>query len=106
MALPITSKRIFECPSEQLQALDECLPKVRRVLVIGWRATEQHFLQKLKDGLHTPLPLQIVAGSREWAKEPAEHLSPYGIQGEPLLLTDGGFSSFVVGGALDDLLNA
>ena len=47
LAIPMESKRDFECPVEHVEALKIFLPKVSKILVIGWRAKEEPFLQML-----------------------------------------------------------
>lgn len=47
LAVPVYRKSEFECPPEHIEALRSLLPKVDRLLVIGWRATEQNFIELL-----------------------------------------------------------
>jgi hypothetical protein len=51
IAIPTQTKSSFECPQEHLDALEKWLPRVDRILIIGWRAQEQHFLDLLKTHL-------------------------------------------------------
>ncbi len=48
LAVPVETKGEFECPPEHMETLRALLPTVDRVLVIGWRATEQNFIDLLK----------------------------------------------------------
>lgn len=48
LAVPIESKGEFECPAAHIEALEKMLPEVNRVLIIGWRATEDNFVELLK----------------------------------------------------------
>jgi hypothetical protein len=43
LAIPVEIKDQYECPGDHLEQLRSLLPAVSRVLVVGWRATEQHF---------------------------------------------------------------
>jgi hypothetical protein len=63
IAIPVEKKAYFECPQEHLDALKQFLPQVDRLLLIGWRATEDHFLTLLQDNLKGPLLAQVVARS-------------------------------------------
>ena len=63
IAIPVETKRSFECPAEMLEGLVELLPFVSKLLIIGWRATEAHFLSLLKTNLRRGVQLYIVAGS-------------------------------------------
>lgn len=49
LAIPTTGKAGFECPTEHVTVLAECLAATRVALIIGWRATESHFLNEWKD---------------------------------------------------------
>jgi SIR2-like domain len=67
IAIPVEKKKSFECPPGQLEELVALLPKVSQVLVIGWRASEAHFLAMLGNrltGLTRGVQLYIVAGPR------------------------------------------
>ena len=37
IALPVAGKAEFECPEPHMAALDACIPKVSKLLTIGWR---------------------------------------------------------------------
>jgi len=65
IAIPVETKRSFECPPTQLEELVALLREVSKILVIGWRATEAHFLALLANkltGLRRGAQLHIVAG--------------------------------------------
>lgn len=62
IAIPVEKKNTFECPPHMLDELIALLPQVSQILVIGWRATEAHFLTLLKDNLSRAVQLWIVAG--------------------------------------------
>src|SRR5207244_6413216 len=57
IAIPVETKRSFECPAEMLEGLVELLPFVSKLLIIGWRATEAHFLSLLKTNLRRGVQL-------------------------------------------------
>ena len=57
---PSKKKSQFECPSDHFEALRARLPRVRKVLVIGWRAMEDHFLKLLSEHLQFPLEVMVV----------------------------------------------
>lgn len=62
IAIPIEKKNQFVCPQTFIDRLTEVLPNVSKILVIGWRATEAHFLELLKRNLGPGVQLYIVAG--------------------------------------------
>ncbi len=63
LAVPIAGKSDFECPPLHRAKLGELIPRVRRILCIGWRGQESHFLQMLKVGLKGAVLLRAVADS-------------------------------------------
>ncbi len=63
VAIPIEVKSHFECPQEHLDFLCEHLKRTDRLLLIGWRATEAHFLELLAKHLPGHVRALIVAGS-------------------------------------------
>jgi SIR2-like domain len=67
IAIPVDKKSTFECPQEHLGELVALLPKVTKLLLIGWRATEAHFLALLKTHLTSGVQLYSVAESENAA---------------------------------------
>ncbi|MGA7915487.1 MAG: hypothetical protein WCA00_09645 [Candidatus Acidiferrales bacterium] len=99
IAIPVERKSQFECPSDHFDALRSRLPNVRKILVIGWRAMEEHFLKILSEHLRAPLEVLVVDGSNENAADVEGRLEkvigslvPGRIQS-----VSGGFTEFVVG---------
>jgi len=95
IAIPVETKSEYECPPEHLDKLCECLPNATRILVIGWRATERHFLKLLAEKLPANVRWLVVAGGAEGAQEVIGNLKAAGIQGD-YQACDSGFSRFVV----------
>ncbi len=60
IALPVAGKAEFECPEPHMNALDACIPKVSKLLTIGWRGAEQHFLKRLVGKI--PVVSALVVG--------------------------------------------
>jgi len=60
IAIPVENKRDFECPKDQLDTLRSYIPSVTKILTIGWRATEQPFLDILRSGLKYKPKLMVV----------------------------------------------
>lgn len=63
IALPVEKEKNFECPADLIMELEALLPQTKKVLVIGWRATEEHFLALLKKYLRPGVRVHVVAGS-------------------------------------------
>jgi hypothetical protein len=60
IAIPIENKEDFECPLEHLDALKSLLPRVTKILVIGWRGVEKHF-RRLLDELRDNVEVMVVS---------------------------------------------
>jgi len=67
IAVPVEKKNQFACPQTFIDGLVEVLPTITRILVIGWRATEAHFLELLKANLRRGVQVYIVAGKPQLA---------------------------------------
>jgi hypothetical protein len=69
VAIPILQKQTFECPESHLEVLQKYLPLTDRLLLIGWRATELHFLAMLRETVRKPCRGMVVAGSAAECEE-------------------------------------
>jgi hypothetical protein len=75
IAIPVDRKSRFECPAEHLRILADLLPAVDQILIVGWRATEEHFLHILRDQLgEKPREILVVSESEESAKATSSNL--------------------------------
>jgi hypothetical protein len=103
LAIPFQNKRDFSCPDEHLTVLQQTIPAVTKVVIIGWRAADYHFLELLR-ALKRPA-VAVVSGSRKWAEDTADRLTSRGIDGS-YWLADGGFTEFVTAGDADQFLRS
>jgi hypothetical protein len=62
--MPVISKTAFGCPTGQLEILDTALGETMRILIIGWRGSEQHFLKGFS-ALPGKAPLVEIVGISE-----------------------------------------
>jgi hypothetical protein len=76
IAIPVQTKTadFFEWPSSHRTHFEELLPRVTKILIIGWRAREAHFLNLLRKNLPTGgitqiTHLQVVGRNPEEAGE-------------------------------------
>ena len=106
LAIPLIAKSTFECPKEHQDTLRDCIAEVTKLLVIGWRGAEQHFLQLLS-GLsgNRKIPGLVVAGDRGRASEVIVGLSRASDR-ITWSASEGGFSDFVTSGEADRFLSA
>ena len=95
IAVPVETNKNFECPEEHLVHLKELLPRVKTMIILGWRGTEKHFLEILKSSCHTGVQVCTVAESLEAANAILEQLQDAGlkINGTPF---GEGFTEFVI----------
>ena len=105
IAIPVESKRDYECPPEHLDALRACIPEMTKLLLIGWRATEKNFLQLLSKDLQHNLRVMVVTGGREAGEEVINRLQRAGIKGE-FATTKGGFTEFIIRRGADKFLRS
>lgn len=94
LALPLIAKSNFVCPSTHMTALVDRLPSVDRILIIGWRGGESHFLKLLKDRVRKDASYLIINGKEVYGREALTNLASSGIAGYYKIL-DQGFSDFV-----------
>jgi len=83
-----------------------CLPRVTRLLLIGWRASEAHFLQLLRDGLPKTGPfVKVVCENSDAATRAAGNLKDAGIECPSVTRNGDGFSGFVANRQLEQWLS-
>lgn len=102
LAPPIRDKADFEWPDSQRLFLEKLKGRVDRLLIIGWRAAEQHFLDLARDlfqGL--ALPTMIVTGGPAGADEAVGVATNLGLRlSDRVTLNTNGFSPWM---ATDEL---
>src|SRR2546427_4996067 len=69
LAIPVENKQGYECPQEHMKVLEESLPQITKILIIGWRASENLFLDTLAKGLTKQVRLMVVSGTERGADE-------------------------------------
>ena len=106
IAIPVAGKsRItFECPESHLEALRKAIPEVSKVLVVGWRGAEEHFVELLQK-LNKAIRGLVVAGSKESAEEVISRIASRTPTVEWSAYS-GGFSRFVTSDDADKFLSA
>lgn len=98
LAIPTLTKSGFECPPSHIETLAELLPEVKRMLVIGWRATEKHFVDDVLRG-RVKNPIRVVAvvnGGTEMARDAANRIEgATELPSDRFMATELGFSSLL-----------
>ena len=103
IAIPVESKNSFECPPAHIEALGELIPKTRKILTIGWRSTEAHFLSLLAERLPQGVDVFVVSGDVNKAEETIQHLRTAGVTGK-FGAGRTGFTEMVVTREIDEFL--
>jgi hypothetical protein len=75
VAIPFRTKQAFECPRQHLDALKASLPKVDRLLIVGWRAREMHFLALCTELMNLDVEGLVVSGDQAGAEDVVAFLS-------------------------------
>lgn len=111
IAVPTVQKDNFECSPAQLERLAALLPGVTRLLIVGWRGMEDHFLALWKDATRQQGPgpeikrIQVVDASDDGATTVLERLrANAGILAEDARISTAGFSGFLGSGELQGFL--
>jgi hypothetical protein len=103
IAIPVEKGKSFECPPNLIEELKSLLPMTTRVLVIGWRATEEHFLNLLKMHLKPGVRLQVVAGGLKDTEECRVRVCRALINAQATA-SDEGFTDFILSGKAEKFL--
>jgi hypothetical protein len=81
LSIPVEKKDEFSCPAEHVTTLESLLPRVTKMITIGWRATEAEFLRTLKfsrqmpyHGIRPEMGLLVVTGTQKGAEETARNI--------------------------------
>jgi hypothetical protein len=104
IALPITNKQDFECPPQHVNLLRASLPRVTRLLVVGWRATEKPFLEMLKEHMKPHVRTIAVCGEVRDGEDTLTRLVAADIDVDPRTAFDGGFTKFTTDREIDKFL--
>jgi hypothetical protein len=100
VGVPTQTKTRFECPPEHIPVLKSALPQITKLLIIGWRAQERHFLDLFSPVLRQNQlrEIAIVSGTEKGAQETRKQFQQEGFVGR-FDLFGSGFSRFIVEGA-------
>jgi hypothetical protein len=86
LSIPVEKKDEFSCPPGHVSALEAILPTVTKMITVGWRASEEEFLNMLLAsrmvkvaGIRQLVELLVVTGSKEGAEQTIKNLAAYGV---------------------------
>jgi hypothetical protein len=97
IAVPLERKSAFESPDSHLLELERVLPETDRLLVIGWRAMERHFLDLLTKHVKNADSGLIVAKDESEGRDILARIGP-ALPGVPIkwAVSKGGFSHLTI----------
>ena len=94
LAIPVINKQNFECPDNHVDRLRQIVRNTDKILVIGWRAAEKHFLDLIKSNLTRDISVESVCGRQEYSQDTLTALEKHGIEISGKAF-DGGFTEYV-----------
>jgi len=109
IAIPLVTKDEFECPPDHLQKLEATLPKVKKVLFIGWQGKDDKFLDLLSRFTPSLRQCMFVSGSEAEAKKVAGTvIAKFGDRAKDIssVPATGGFSDFIQKGLVDRFIES
>jgi UDP-2,3-diacylglucosamine pyrophosphatase LpxH len=106
LAIPVENKFDYVCPTDHVQELYKALPRVRKVITIGWRGVEMDFLLKLPTSLAAQPALMIISDTDNSATETHANLLKGGAKFSRLVGGVGGFSKVILGHQIEDFLQS
>jgi len=104
IAIPILSKKNYECPQDHLRLLETSLPNVTKVLLIGWRAAEEHFLGLLRAKLRKDARLMVISSGRPGADQVVANLRRAAVAGNYTPSAATGFTGLLQSHEIDEFL--
>jgi len=107
LSIPVEHKSRFECPSEHVRVLEETLPQVTRVLVIGWKAGDELFLDLLTKKMSKVERIMVVSSGQSSATEIATKIRNAGVKASQYLSAKAnGFSKAITLGETEGFLKS
>lgn len=99
IAIPVQTKseNHFECPVAHRKYLADMLPRVTKILIIGWQAKEAHFLGMLRSHLPLLRHIMVIGADEANATETLTYfLGEIGQQLSSVSVARQGFTEFIV----------
>jgi hypothetical protein len=105
IAIPLEAKTDFECPLDHQNQLVQIFRDVSKLLIIGWRGAEQHFLRLALGNLPNRIPTQVIADGSGHAQQTWENLvRGASLVGEYQPADRQGFTNYLLGDELERFL--
>jgi len=96
IAIPLQNKDQYECPFYHVTQLEKAVSQTHKLLLIGWRATEEKFLKLLQIRLPKDVRILVVAENRENAQTIISSLKSQNIAANSFEAAESGFTNSLV----------
>jgi hypothetical protein len=107
LSIPVEHERGFECPAEHVQVLEEILPTVTKVLVIGWKAGDDLFRDLLIKKMGQAERITIISSNQASATKIATKIQNVGVKSSQYLSSKAeGFSEAITQGETQAFLKS
>jgi len=108
LAIPVENKPGYECPQDHQKVLKEFFPQITKVLLIGWRANENRFLNDLATNMSKRVSVMVVSRDQTSASQTLTRISPVmgknGVIMNNFFAAKTSFSGFVFSSELTEFL--
>ncbi len=105
LAVPLAEKTEFECPPAHLAKLEAALPAVSRVVIVGWRGADRHFVEFLRNRLKGRIPCGVCNGDGAYHDTLMLMQEEQDLRALDYRPIEGGFSTLATTGVGDSLLS-
>lgn len=95
IAIPTDRKQTFSCPDEHVERFAEDAAKTTRVLVIGWRGSEPHALEILREQMPSVRQLAVADVTVENSANVINTLQSAGVETNFRAPLEGGFAGLL-----------
>jgi hypothetical protein len=97
LAIPVRKKQSFVCPKDHLTCLEKLLPQTTKMIIVGWRGMEDHFVNMLLQALgNKQIGIIVINGSSDEAMNLIGHFGQTGISTGAAIPFDSGFSDAII----------
>jgi hypothetical protein len=93
VAIPLERKQAYECPQEHVDHLAKVLPRVERIISVGWRATDEPFIGLMRE--HAKSVRQVVCVTGSNPEDPLQRIVAVLDRVDDAQAIRGGFSNFI-----------
>jgi hypothetical protein len=107
LTVPAEKKTQFSCPDSHVNVLKSLLPKVTKLLIIGWRGAEKHFLDMagpILDQATGVLKIGIVSGTGKSCSETEVNIARVIKVDREWQYFEHGFTNFIISKAANSFI--